>query len=200
MRTDPETLRRDLLACGGNPEGVERALAGLAPFFAIAESGSYPLGRASFADVGGIATALWRAGGFHVKGCAFLASCLDHRAPLANPPPSEAATFYRRLRDRYDGELTPALSNPRFDAAFERALGSALEAALGRALKGSGALAAAHPWDDVRYVLSAFTAFAAEGRREADALGPLVALLASHVPLFEGTGRNEGIWCVLSGC
>lgn len=200
MRTDPEMLRRDLLANGGNPEGVERALAGLAPFFAIAESGNYPLGRASFADVGGIATALWHAGGFHVKGCVFLASCLDHRAPLADPPPAEATTFCRRLRDRYDAELTPALSNPRFAMAFERALGGALEAALERALEGSGALAASHPWDDVRYALSAFTAFAAEGRREADALEPLVALLATHVPLFEGTGRHEGIWYVLSGC
>lgn len=200
MHTDPDALRRDLLAHGGSPAGVGRALAALAPFFAIAESGAYPLGRASCADVGGIATALWHAGGFHVKGCVFLASCLDHRAPLAEPPPSDAATFSRRLRDRYGGELTPAFSNPRFDAAFDHALGGALEAALGRALAGSGALAAAHPWDAVRCALAAFTAFAAEGRREADALEPLVALLASHVPLFEGAGRNEGIWYVLSGC
>src|SRR6186997_1173955 len=82
MKTDQTLLKRHLLAHGGSERGVERALATLAPFFAIAEAGSYPLGRASFADVGEIVTALWHAGKLHARGCVFLASCIRHRAPL----------------------------------------------------------------------------------------------------------------------
>ncbi|HTM67689.1 MAG TPA: hypothetical protein VL426_00160 [Candidatus Binatia bacterium] len=199
MKTEPEALRRDLLAHGGTPSGVERALAALEPFFAIAASGAYPLDRGSCADVGGIATALWHAGKFHARGCVFMAACIPHREPLWEPAPDHAF-LYDRLRARYDGERTPALSNPRFEMAFAAALGDGLEAALRRSLKDAGALAQAPCWDTVRYALSAFTAFAAEGRREADALEPLIRLLPSFVPLVEPfREHDEGVWYVLSG-
>lgn len=199
MRTDQASLKRDLLAYGGNERGAERALAVLAPFFAIASSGDYPLGRGSCADVGGIATALWHAGKFHARGCVFMAACIPHREPLWEPAPAHAF-LYDRLRARYDGELTPALSNPRFETAFAHALGDGLESALRRSLKDAGALAQTPCWDTLGYALRAFTAFAAEGRREADALEPLVRLLPSFVPIVEaGREDDEGIWYVLSG-
>ncbi|HTK04767.1 MAG TPA: hypothetical protein VL500_04230 [Candidatus Eisenbacteria bacterium] len=199
MKTDKDLLKRDLLANGGCDKGVERALATLEPFFAIAESGDYPLGRGSCADVGGIATTLWHAGKLHARGCVFMAACIPHREPLWEPAPDHAF-LYGRLRARYDGELTAALSNPRFEMAFGNALGDGLDAALRRSLKDAGALAQAPCGDTLGYALRAFTAFAAEGRREADALEPLVRLLPSFIPIVEaGREDDEGIWYVLSG-
>lgn len=184
-----DVLRRHLRSCGCAPGDIAAALAALEPFRAITASGRWPLGRPSTAPVGDIASALWHAGRFHVKGCTFETSCLRQELPEATL--ADAAAL-----------APPPGCDGAFEIAFDKEIGLALKAALAKSA-GDGACAGRRSAYLVAHrALLAHVAFLAAGKHDdAARLAPLVALLPSYVPLAERRGRrDDGIWHVLSGC
>ncbi|MEY4744541.1 MAG: hypothetical protein RL272_486 [Candidatus Parcubacteria bacterium] len=200
MMTDRASLRRFLLSAGAPADGADAALDVLDPFFGIAAAGRYALGRASAADVGGVARALWSAGGFHVKACVFVPSCIRH-AELPWDADAERADLELRLRAIYDPMLagTP-FAGTAYAMAFDKALGDALKGALiATAGKDSAIVTERQPQQLVVYALQTYAAARAIGSPLADRLEPLAQMLEHFIPLAE-TGRRDGIWHVLAGC
>lgn len=184
-----DVLRRHLRSCGCAPGDIAAALAALEPFRAIAASGRWPLDRASTAPVGDIASALWHAGRFHVRGCIFEASCLKKELPEASLADAVALA-------------PPPGCDGAFEIVFDKEIGLALKSALAKTA-GDGACAGRRSAFLVAHrTLLAYVAFLATGRHDdAARLAPLIALLPSYVPLAERRdSRDEGVWYVLSGC
>lgn len=184
-----DVLRRHLRSCGCAPDDIAAALAALAPFRDIAATGRWPLGRPSTAPVGEIASALWHAGRFHVKGCIFEASCLQRELPEASLAETEALA-------------TPPGCDGAFEIVFDKEIGLALKRAFAASAGDAACTGRRSAFLVAHRAILAHVALLALGKRDdAARLAPLVALLPSYVPLAERRdSRDEGVWYVLSGC